>query len=250
MQASSARVPRAARAWRYTASSGLPHPNSPSIHHHVEVAREVVLLDLPPLLAPVAIGHEGERDRRGSAGERARRGTPGNSPHPPPPVVGKARRPGRPPAGPPARAESGEGVLGDLRPRPHHVQALALMAARIIPEPAPGARDGLAQGGGIEDRRAWPRCHRPGTRNRPRPPSSRAACRPDRRAKPSRVGGLLPRRIGGGRGKWRQLRAAHRAEVAPVADADGLRLLEVGLAGDVLLGDRRDTPSSSAPTAG
>ena len=48
------------------------------------------------------------------------------------------------------------------------------------------------------------------------------------------MGGLLPGI--GGNGKWGQLRTAHAAEVAPAADADVLGLLEVGLAGDVLLG--------------
>ena len=79
------------------------------------------------------------------------------------------------------------------------------MAARIVPEPAPRARDRRLEARPDRDRRAWPRCRRPGTRNRPRRPSSRAAYRPDRRAAPSRVRdlrlGLAPGRLGGGRGE-------------------------------------------------
>ncbi len=44
---------------------GLAHPELALDHDHVEEAGEIELLDLPPLLALVAIGDEGHGHARG-----------------------------------------------------------------------------------------------------------------------------------------------------------------------------------------
>src|SRR5215813_4158719 len=66
---------------------------------------------------------------------------------------------------------------------------------------------------------------------RPRRPSSPRAYRRDLRGGSSCLYGLL-----GGRGEGRQLGAADCAEVAPPADSQLLRLLEVRLLGEIALG--------------
>ncbi len=116
--------------------------------HHVEIAREVVLLDLPALLAPVAIGHEAHRDPAAPQASE-RRGDAGKEAHALPAMGGEAlgevaRQ--RPALG----AETGQGVLGNRGPRAHHVHARRPMPIRIVPEPATGAENGLGQRGRID----------------------------------------------------------------------------------------------------
>ena len=61
MTGSSGRVRSAARSVAVHGLLGLAAAELPLDHDHVEEAREIELLDLPPLLSPVPIGDEGER---------------------------------------------------------------------------------------------------------------------------------------------------------------------------------------------
>ncbi len=115
--------------------------------------------------------------------------------------------------------------------------------------------NGLAQRGRIDDRRARPRRHRPGPRNLPRPPSSRAAYRPDRRAGPSRVGDLRARLRASppARRRARQMAAAPGGTPRGNCTSGRCGCLPSSRSrprGRRSSPRRPDTPSSSAPTAG
>ena len=157
--------------WRYTDSSGLPAPNSPSIRMTSKKRARVVLLDLPALLAL------GRRWSRGRAGRRAarscsqrRRARRGRAPCA---ASGGRRSPRRwpPPARSSGRADLREGVRHDLAPG-----ARACPSARrrwppgIVPEPAAGLRDGGDQRVEIDAGRARPRASQASRHDSSTPP--------------------------------------------------------------------------------
>ena len=221
-------------------------------HDHVEVAREVVLLDLPPLLALVAVGDEGRAGRRGSRSRPSASGTPGK----------RRMRPQRWSAKRSARAAA-SGLV--RRAEPRRGRARRSSSTR----PSCRARSRRWRSGSSQNQRRAPRDgldERPRDRGRrapatasqavapatrPRRPSSRAACRPGRRAGPSRVAASaagVPASAGAANGGSSGRHTARKLHQRQMRTSSVFS--KFGLRGEVAARDPRGRPSSSAPTAG
>src|SRR5947207_4762984 len=117
----------------------------------VEEAREPVALDLVALLGGVAVRHERERhaaapevlEALDGVGEEAHRVAPASRE-----VAGDRR-------GEAVGLDAGalEGELHDVLPGAEHVHALAALALRVVPEPAPGLGERGQEARAIEARR-------------------------------------------------------------------------------------------------
>ena len=251
MQASSGRVPRAARAWRYTASSGLPQPNSPSITITSKKRARSYCSIFRRCWRRSPLVTRAERDAAApQAGERV--GHAGEQPHAPPPAVGEARgEGGRQQASPARRARRGRARRSSSTPP--SCPALALVAARIVPEPAPGARDGVTRAAASRPAGAATVVAglAPGIVHAARVVEQRVVEIDEQSLHVS--GGLLwawSPPAGGGRGKWRQLRAAHRRGSCTSGRCGRAPSSRSRPRAATFSRDPRDTPSSSAPTAG